>query len=74
MPNPGRRNCTCCGKPDTEVGPISWQGNCLSCGELLLKENIVGIAEKSGPAYRRRLRGYAKWLDRVAVDEPAHSP
>ena len=66
-----RARCVCCGKHRDEVGVLSWQGLCGPCGLLLLEENVIGIAAKSGPAHRRRLRGYAKWLTRELVDEPA---
>jgi hypothetical protein len=35
---------------------------------MLLAENIVGIAAKSGPAYRRQARGYLKYAQRVLLD------
>lgn len=71
MPDLRRRTCRCCGKRDDEVGPISWRGNCLICAKLLLNENIEGIALKKGPAHRRRLRGYAKMLEREGLTAPA---
>lgn len=64
----------CCGKPDSEVGSISWNGNCLGCAQELLAENVTGIAEKRGYAFRRQVRGMQKYaeaalksLDRQAV-------
>jgi len=73
MPDPRRRKCTCCGKRDTEVGPISWRGNCVACAVLLYQEAAVGIATGTGPIHRRRLRGYAKMLEREALDSAADS-
>jgi len=73
MADKRRKTCTCCGRHTSECGPISWQGNCRECGLLLLAENIVGIATKTGPAHRRRLRGYAKMLEREALDSAADS-
>jgi hypothetical protein len=52
----------------SEVGPISWRGNCAECGVILNYENDLGIANKTGPAYRRWLRGYAKMLERASID------
>ncbi len=66
MPSRTRRNCTCCGKHDSEVGPISWGGNCRTCGKLIVNENMDGISAGEGPAHRRRLRGYVRWLEREA--------
>jgi tRNA G26 N,N-dimethylase Trm1 len=68
MPSDRRRNCTCCGQHDSIVGPISWRGNCRRCGQMLMVEQIVGNATKTGPAHARRLRGYAKMLERAALD------
>jgi len=36
---------------------------------MLLTENIVGIAAKKGPAYRRQARGYLKYAQRVLLDD-----
>ena len=65
MPDHRRRNCITCGKPDSEVGPISWQGNCETCGILRLTENIVGIATKQGYAYTRQVRGMRRYVELV---------
>lgn len=70
----------CCGKPSEEVGPISWRGNCLRCANLLLEENIVGISTQTGYAYRRQMRGVARWLERALAGQldtaasGSHSP
>jgi hypothetical protein len=63
-----RAHCTCCGGHKSVVGEISWLGNCRSCGQMLLAENIVGIAAKKGFAYRRQARGYLKYAQRVLLD------
>ena len=62
----------CCGKPASEVGPISWRGNCVRCAEQLVAENIVGIAEKRGYPFRRRLNGMERYIEqaRQSVQEP----
>jgi hypothetical protein len=74
MPNYQRRHCTCCGKHDSEVGPISWLGNCTTCGQELLAENVLGISRKEGPAHMRRLRGIAKRLERDYLDALGRKP
>jgi hypothetical protein len=74
MASDRRRNCTCCGKHDSEVGPISWRGNCAACGTALLTENVLGIANREGPAHLRRLRGIAQRLERDYLDAMARKP
>lgn len=34
-----------------------------------MNENVEQIAAKSGPAHRRRMRGYARMLERAMLDE-----
>lgn len=74
MPDKRRRNCMCCGKNASEVGEISWRGNCEACGMLLFEENARGISERTGPAHRRRLRGIAAYLQREQLDEVQARP
>ena len=71
MPNYARKRCVICGKHASEVGPISWNGYCAEHGMALLEENIVGIATRSGPAHRRRLRGLERYLERERLDDRA---
>ena len=54
-----------CGKHSGEVGMISWQGNCRTCGEQILVENIIGIATKQGYAYKRQVRGMKRYVELV---------
>jgi hypothetical protein len=74
MPNPRRAKCVCCGKHRDEVGELSWKGYCTDCGIELQAENAIGISTKTGPAHRRRMRGYAKWVEREALDARASAP
>ena len=53
MPDHRRANCLECKGHRDEVGPISWSGYCAPCGERLMVENIVGLAEHSGEPMRR---------------------
>lgn len=55
----------CCGKHQSEVGLISWNGNCLRCAEALLAENITGISEKRGYAFSRQLRGMERYVEKA---------
>jgi len=69
MPDGRRAHCTCCGKHKSEAGPISWGGNCRPCGKLLMYENADGISAGHGYAHVRRIRGYARWFERVILDD-----
>jgi len=60
MPDRRRRNCHCCGKHESEVGAISWQGNCITCAVALEEENNWGVALEAGPGAWRRLRAMEK--------------
>jgi hypothetical protein len=60
-----RANCTCCGKHRDEVGPISWNGNCLPCAEALQRENAEQIAAGTGYAARRRVAGYERYAEKM---------
>jgi tRNA G26 N,N-dimethylase Trm1 len=74
MAHPNRKRCTCCGKHTSIVGPLSWNaGNCRRCGQELMVENIIGISTKTGPAYRRWLRGYASMIEREVIATRAGS-
>jgi hypothetical protein len=68
-----RAKCVCCGKHRDAVGELSWNGYCGECGIAIYTENAIGISTKTGPAHRRRMRGYAKWLEREALDARASS-
>jgi hypothetical protein len=46
-----------CRKHESEVGPISWAGNCMNCAEFRLRENIIGLAEHKGEPMQRWRRG-----------------
>lgn len=74
MPDVRRAKCNCCGRHRDEVGELSWTGLCEDCGVTLLKENAIGISTKTGPAHRRRMRGYAKWIERESLDAQRVSP
>lgn len=39
-----------------------------------MNENALGISTKSGPAHRRRLRGYAKMIEREMLDAGTSTP
>lgn len=62
-----------CGQSDREVGPISWRGNCETCGTRILVENIVGIATKQGYAYKRQVRGMRRYVELVLSPNSRHT-
>ena len=64
----------CCGKHESEVGPISWNGNCLACAEALLAENVTGIATKSGYAFRRQLSGMERYVQKARASMKGEEP
>ena len=70
MPNAERTNCQVCGGHYTDVGPITWAGNCVRCADALSKENVLGLASKQGPAYRRWKRGMIAYAESLRLDEP----
>ena len=71
MPDARRKNCVRCGRHTTECGPISWQGYCLPCGLAAMTSAEMSIANKSGAAHIKRMRGYAKMLARESLDDKA---
>jgi len=60
VPDLRRSNCQRCGRPATEVGPISWRGKCRPCGLTAETEAIVQLAHHNGPVFDR-------WRVRVAA-------
>lgn len=64
-----RAHCTCCGKHKSEVGVISWGGNCRTCGKALMNENVDQISAGQGYAHIRRLKGYARWFERAVLED-----
>jgi hypothetical protein len=63
-----RAHCLTCGRHRDYAGPISWLGNCATCGELRQAENIVGIATKTGPGYRRWCGGMIRYANALQAE------
>lgn len=72
MPDYRRRNCARsprgCGKHESEVGPISWQGLCENCGRTRMNENVDQMEARTGPNFtlwRRQMvaSAYPELLD-----------
>jgi hypothetical protein len=69
MPKPAYAFCRNCGRHRDEAGTMTRQRLCLDCAHELLEENIVGIATKSGPAFRRWRRAMAACVGGVLLDD-----
>jgi hypothetical protein len=59
MPDNRRTTCRRCLKHTDEVGPISWRGNCQSCGRAAANGMYDDLTAHSGP-------GFDHWRLRVA--------
>jgi hypothetical protein len=46
----------------------------LTCAEALLTENIVGIANKQGFAFKRQARGMMRYAESVLLDDAHVAP
>lgn len=64
-----RRTCRTCGGHHTEVGPISWAGNCESCGMLKLERNVLSLNSRSGEAFKEWRRSVAASVGAVLLDD-----
>lgn len=64
-----RKHCRWCHRHESEVGPISWAGNCIDCARERLEENMDSIHVGHGLGHERRRYGYARQLygPRVAL-------
>jgi hypothetical protein len=51
MPDLRRKNCQRCLKPSTEVGPISWRGNCRACGFTAANAMYDDLTSHDGPGF-----------------------
>jgi hypothetical protein len=65
MPRDDYVRCWNCNGHADEVGPLSHTRLCLTCAEKILAENIAGIASGEGVAWRRRLAGMSRYVDRM---------
>jgi hypothetical protein len=54
MPDRRRRYCKVCHRHDSEVGVLSWTGQCIDCAETRLIENNVSIHIGQGLGHERR--------------------
>jgi len=71
MPDARRRSCKVCGRHETECGAISWSGKCLECAWRLAVENMDGISQRKGYAYRRWATGMHVAAAKLLLDDAA---
>lgn len=78
MPDYRRRNCLLgrggCGKPDTEVGPITWGGLCMECAHRKLNASIEEQHAHEGPTFQLWRRGMAACVGAVVLDDIPREP
>jgi len=48
---------------------MSWSGQCPTCGARALNENIIGLRNRSGPAWRRWRRAMAASVGGVLIED-----
>jgi len=74
MPKATYKRCRSCGRHSDEVGALSHTRLCLDCGQLLLEQNALGLAVKSGEAWVRWRRAMAASVGGVLLDEAPPRP
>ena len=65
-----RATCKRCGKHYSEVGAISWGGNCETCGQIASLENVNDLRATNGPYFDHWRRRMAATFG-VAIDADA---
>lgn len=55
--------CANCNGHREQVGELSRTRLCASCAEALLAQNIIGMKEKSGPAWNHWRRSMIEYAD-----------
>lgn len=63
-----------CGRRDTEVGVISWRGNCETCGIERMVQATYELRDRRGPMFRRWQARLIEGVQRAALDAPAQRP
>jgi hypothetical protein len=65
---PGHRpaHCKVCGKHESEVGTISWRGNCAVHGKPRMNDNFEAMKDGRGP--------YANWWAYQLADSLGFAP
>ncbi|HEY4441644.1 MAG TPA: hypothetical protein VGN14_14390 [Candidatus Elarobacter sp.] len=53
MPRLDRVTCKRCHRHSDDVGPISHDGNCRSCGKQAMDDNVDQMHAKRGPNFNR---------------------
>src|SRR5579859_3662018 len=73
MPRGDYKTCRSCGRRASEVGALSHTRLCAECGMLILEQNALGMAYKTGVALLRWRRAVAASVGAVLLDDlPKH--
>jgi hypothetical protein len=64
-----RQTCKRCGKHRSEVGQMSWTGQCQACGEKRLWDNALAISRHDGPEFQRYRRAMVAAFGGVLLDD-----
>ena len=68
MPRADYKRCRLCGRPASEVGPLSHTRLCGDCALVRRDANNDGIHGKTGPEYVRWLRRRYMEVHRALLD------
>jgi hypothetical protein len=69
-----RVRCTKCGGHVSEVGGISWSGQCVQCWNESLVSNVHQMRTRSGPNWKKWRRSMAASVGGVLLDDSPQRP
>lgn len=69
-----RARCKSCRRHKSEAGAISWSGLCDRCAREKVAENVTGLMDHNGPAFKRWRRGMAASVGAVILDDAQENP
>lgn len=69
MPDNRRKTCRVCRRRECEVGALSWNGYCETCGIDLLTDNVHQMIDRRGPNFDRWRRSMALCVGGVLLDD-----
>ena len=70
MPRADYKNCRVCERHESEVGPLSNNRLCASCGGTRFGQNLVSMKTMSGPFAHHWRRQMAASVGGILLDEP----
>lgn len=68
MPSP-YRSCKVCGKNETQVGAISWTGQCIKCALEKVVSNTLSLHRHAGPEFDEWKHAHAAAVGAVFPNE-----